>query len=65
MIRLNNRESDLKEGITVEELMKLKNFTYSRIIVSINNNFIPEEEYASTVIHDGDDVKALHLMAGG
>lgn len=65
IIRLNNRDCELKGELTVKELMKLKNFTYSRIIVSINTKFVPAEEYASTVIHDGDDVKAIHLLAGG
>ena len=65
IIRLNNRDCELKEELTVEALMEFKNFTYSRIIVSINNKFVPVEEYASTIIHDGDDVKAIHLLAGG
>lgn len=65
MIRLNNRDCEWEEGLTVETLMKIKNFTYSRIIVSINGKFIPSEEYSSTIIMDKDDVKATHLLAGG
>ena len=64
-IRLNNRDFEIKEELTVKVLMELKNFTYSRIIVSINSKFVPAEEYASTIIRDGDDVKAIHLLAGG
>jgi sulfur carrier protein len=65
MIRLNNRDCEWEEGLTVEALMKIKNFTYSRIIVSINGKFVPSEEYAMTYIMDKDDVKAIHLLAGG
>jgi sulfur carrier protein len=65
MIRLNNRDYEWHEGLTVKELMKHNNFTYSRIIVSINHKLILEEDYADTIIKDGDDVKALHLLAGG
>ena len=65
MIKLNNRDCEWMEDLTVEVLMKNKNFTYSRIIVSINGKFIPSEEYATTVIMDNDDVKAIHLLAGG
>jgi sulfur carrier protein len=65
MIRLNNRDYEWHEGLTIDELMKENNFTYSRIIVSINHRLILEEDYTSTLINDGDDVKALHLLAGG
>jgi sulfur carrier protein len=65
MIKLNNRDCEWQEGLTVETLMKFKNFIYARIIVSINDKYVAPEDYASTVIHDGDDVKALHLLAGG
>lgn len=65
MIKLNNRDYEWQEGLTVEALMQKKNFTYSRIIVKINDVFVPQEEYAATLIHDGDDVKAIHLLAGG
>ena len=36
MIKLNNRDCEWQEGLTVEELMKLKNYTYSRIVVMVN-----------------------------
>jgi len=65
MIKLNNRDCEWQEGLTVEELMKLKNYTYSRIVVLVNAELVPQEDYASTIIHDGDNVEAIHLMAGG
>lgn len=65
MIKLNNRDYEWQEGLTVEELMKLNNFTYARIIVYLNAEVVSAEDYASTMIYDGDEVKAIHLMAGG
>ncbi|MBC2726500.1 sulfur carrier protein ThiS [Desulfosporosinus sp.] len=65
MIKLNNRDCEWHEGLTVEELLRLKNYTYPRIVVSVNAVIVPEEAYASTVIEDGDRVEAIHLMAGG
>lgn len=65
MIKLNNREHEWHEGLTVEELLKQNNFTYARIVVYVNAEVISIEDYTSTVIRDGDDVKAIHLMAGG
>ncbi len=51
--------------MTVEDIMKIKKFSYSRIIVKVNDKHIEQEDYAKTVVNDGDDVKMIHLLAGG
>lgn len=65
MILVNGREFEWQDGLTVKRLIEIKKFTYPRISVIINKNMIQSEEYSTTVIHDGDDVQVLHLMAGG
>ncbi len=65
MIKINGREHQWSEGITVDGLLKMKKFTYPKIIVKINNNLVPKHEYATTLINDGDDIQVIHLLAGG
>lgn len=65
MIKLNNRNCEWIEGLTVKELLNIKKYTFSQIIVSINGKFIETEDYIYAPILDGDDVKVIHLMAGG
>ena len=65
MFKLNNRDCEWQVGLTVEVLLKIKNYTYPRIVVLVNAEVIPEDKYASTIISDGDNVEAIHLMAGG
>ncbi|WP_312811671.1 sulfur carrier protein ThiS [Sedimentibacter sp.] len=65
IIKLNNRDFQWEEGMTVEDIMKIKKFSYSRIIVKVNDKHIEQEDYATTVVNDGDDVKMIHLLAGG
>ncbi|MTI54254.1 sulfur carrier protein ThiS [Geosporobacter ferrireducens] len=65
MIKVNGRDSDWEENLTVEKLLQNKRYTYPKIIVRINGELINREEYASTSIRDGDDVKVIHLLAGG
>ncbi|MGD9568542.1 MAG: sulfur carrier protein ThiS [Sedimentibacter sp.] len=65
MIKLNNKDFPWEEGMTVESLMNKKKFTYSRIIVKINDKHIEKENYKITEINDGDDVQMIHLLAGG
>ncbi len=65
MIKLNNRDCDWEENLTVERLLAIKKYTFPKIIVQVNGIHIPVEAYGQTAIHDGDDVKAIHLLAGG
>lgn len=65
MIKLNNRDYEWEEGLTVRRLLQKETFTYPRLIIKINNVLVPDEEFESTVIRDGDDVKVIHLLAGG
>jgi len=65
MIRLNGREYPWREGLTAALLLEENQYVYSRIVVKINGRLIPEAQYAHAEIRDGDDVQALHLMAGG
>jgi len=65
MIKLNNRDFEWEEGLTVQGLLNKKSYTYPKLIIKINNILILSEEYSSTVIRDGDDVKVIHLLAGG
>ncbi|MGB7603850.1 MAG: sulfur carrier protein ThiS [Lutisporaceae bacterium] len=65
MIKVNNRDFIWEEGLTIQGLLQKKSYTFPKIIVKLNNVLVLEDEYASTVIHDGDDVKVIHLLAGG
>ncbi len=66
-IQLNNRNEifDNYNEMSVEKLLKLKNFTFPMIIIKINGKLIRKENYSASIIKNGDDVTALHLISGG
>lgn len=65
-ITLNNRSETFEcSSMTMGELMKIKNFTYQKIIVKVNNKIVEPNEYDSTIINENDIVVVLHLLAGG
>lgn len=51
--------------MTVRNLLDEKLFTFRHIIVRVNGEYVPEEDYETQRIQDEDDVFVLHLMAGG
>jgi len=65
-IRVNNNPETIDgESITVNQLLKLKNFTFRMLIVKINGTLVQKGDYGTAVIHDSDDVSVLHLISGG
>ena len=61
----NNPESITEDRITINELLKIKNFTFKMLIVKINGQLIKKTEYDVAEIKEGDDVMVLHLISGG
>ena len=65
MIKVNTEDYPWQPGMTVRSLLDERLFTFRHIIVRVNGEFVPEDEYEKQLIQDGDDVLVLHLMAGG
>ena len=65
MIRVNTEAFPWHPGMTVRNLLDEKLFTFRHIIVPVNGEYVPEEDYETQRIQDEDDVFVLHLMAGG
>ena len=65
MIKLNGRDFPWEQNMTVRTLLEAKKYIYVRIIVKVNDELILPEHYDTARIHNGDDVKIIHLLAGG
>jgi len=66
-IQLNNRDEIFAEPeeMNVTQLLKAKNFSFPMIIIKINGKLIKKENYSESMIKNGDEVTALHLISGG
>lgn len=65
MIKVNTEAFPWHPGMTVRNLLDEKLFTFRHIIVRVNGEYVPEEDYETQRIQDEDDVFVQHLMAGG
>jgi sulfur carrier protein len=61
----NNPEKFNTDKCTVNELLRMKNYTFKMLIIKINGRLIKKEEYDTALITDGDNVIVLHLISGG
>jgi thiamine biosynthesis protein ThiS len=65
-ITLNNRQETIdREYLTVQELLKYKNFTFRMLVIKINGKLIKKDKYDSATIKNGDIVMVMHLVSGG
>jgi len=65
MIIVNNNEFIWEKGLTIEKLLRKNNFLIHLSIVKINGQLINRKSYATQIISDNDDIKIVHLVAGG
>jgi len=65
MIWVNKEEMEFEEGMTVEDVLKKKKYTYRLITVIINGEVIPRDRYSVHKIKDGDKIDVIHIMSGG
>lgn len=65
MITINGRQAEWREEMTVRDLLAEHQFTSPRIIVKVNNELIRKKDWDSYRVQDGDDVRAIHMIAGG
>jgi len=65
-ITLNNRPENIDATeLTMNQLLKYKNFTFRMLVIKINGKLVKKDAYDSTVVRDGDIVSVLHLVSGG
>lgn len=65
-ITLNNRTEIFKESQhTVNDIFKIMNFTFPRVIVKLNGILIKKPQYDDTIVKEGDNLEIIHLISGG
>ena len=62
---VNKDPHPFREGLTVTELLAEKKYSWRLISVFIGETRIHKDQWETTVLHDGDEVRVIHLMAGG
>jgi len=65
VIKVNGRDREWEQNLTVELLLKRCKYTFPLIMVKINGKYVPKEKYKDAMIMDNDDVQVIHSIAGG
>lgn len=65
MISVNQEEMEWEAGMTVQDVLDRRKYTFPLIVVKVNGDVVRKEAFSSCQIPDGADVKVIHLISGG
>jgi len=65
-IILNNTAEEFGQDVlTVNELLKLKKYSFKMLVIKINGTLVKKDEYDTATIKANDEVMILDLVSGG
>lgn len=65
-ITVAGKKKEYEEGLTLTTLIEKENVDNpDYVTVTINDEFVERENFANTVLKDGDEVEFLYFMGGG
>ena len=65
MIKIKGKEFPWREGMTVADLLKDLDDSYTYVIVRINQKQVSSPDFDKTVIPDNSEVFLVPMVAGG
>ena len=64
MLKINGQSVDAA-GITIEEYLNKENFNVRTVAVEVNEEIVPKNKFAETILKEGDVVEIISFMGGG
>ena len=65
MIMVNGDGMEWREGMTVADILKARNYIFRMIVVQVNGDLIKRGTYDKAAVPDGADVQVIHMISGG
>jgi len=62
---VNGHPLPWKEGLVVRDALTLMNYTFKMLVIKLNGELVKKDDYDSTPIPSGADLKVIHLISGG
>lgn len=63
-LKINGKPEEVQQG-TVLDLLKSKNIEPQMVAVEVNDKVLDRDHFATTHLHEGDQVEFLFYMGGG
>jgi thiamine biosynthesis protein ThiS len=64
-VRLNGEPREVREGLSVEELLLHLELHPKLVVVEHNGDILRRDAYAAAPVRDGDNLELVHFVGGG
>lgn len=64
-ITLNGQDKELNDALSLTQLIDHVSVNNKRVIAEINGEIVKKEQWAETIIHNGDNVELVTFVGGG
>lgn len=64
MVTINGEKVNTS-GCTISEMLVNQGYDSKKVVVEINLNIIPKEDFDNTVIEENDSIEVLSFVGGG
>lgn len=64
-ILINGKKREIKENITISDLLKELNIKEEQVAVEVNLKIIDKKEFENVYIKENDKIEIVHFMGGG
>ena len=64
-ITVNDNMIDWEVNMSITRILKIMNYTFRMLVVKVDGKLVKKNEYESTIVSSGADVKVIHLISGG
>lgn len=65
MIKVNFKDTQWREGLTVQDILDSHGYTFKMLSVWVNDTPCTADAFKTTLIPDGADVQVIHMISGG
>ncbi len=65
MIIVNGQQMDWRPGMTVAEILAIRNYIFRMLVIQVNGELVKRGTYDKVVVPDGANVEVIHMISGG
>jgi len=62
---VNDQQLPWREGMVITDALAMMNYTFKMLVIKLNGELVKRDDYPTTSIPAGADLKVIHLISGG
>lgn len=65
VVYVNGDRITIPQGTTIKQLLQENGLEYQALLTVINGSVIPQQQYSSITLQEGDEIEIKVIMGGG